>query len=368
TLNRTPNLNTNREGRTQKRERLVCCSVPFSDILGHRRLVSLLSRAVARHTLPPALLLAGPQGVGKRRTAVALAQALNCLKPVAARSAGAFDLDLDACSECASCRRIARGVHPDILILAPGDTGTIRTEEVREVIATAGYRPFEARRRVVIIDAADAMVGAAQNALLKTLEEPPSASVFVLVSSMPDALLPTVLSRCPRLRFGPLTPSEVEEVLIKYHRYSDADARAAAMEAEGSIGRALALQSVELIDARETARRLLEQTVRTTDPGRRIGVARDLAGKKGSPASERDQLASCLRALSSLLRDLGILASGGDARLLANADLQAVLRQLSTTFTSERSMRAFTAVDQALAALERNASPKVVADWLVLQL
>jgi DNA polymerase-3 subunit delta' len=236
------------------------------------------------------------------------------------------------------------------------------------VVKSAGYRPFEARRRVVIVDEADAMVGAAQNALLKTLEEPPSASVFVLVSSMPDALLPTVRSRCPRLRFGPLTPAEVADVLMKSHDYAEPDARAAAADAEGSVSRALAVESVDLVDARQAAQRLLEQTARISDPSRRIDAVKDLTGKKGSPASERDQLASCLRALSSMLRDLGVLASRADERSLANPDLQPQLGRLATSFDGERSLRAFQAVDQALGALERNASPKVVADWLVLQL
>jgi DNA polymerase III subunit delta' len=347
--------------------------VPFRDIVGHRRLISILSRAVARDTLPPALLFAGPQGIGKRRTAVAVAQALNCLRPVTpgAGTPGAPDalaFERDACGTCASCRRIERGVHPDIIILEPGDTGTIRINEVRDVVATAGYRPFEARRRVVIVDDADAMLAAAQNAMLKTLEEPPSASLFILVSSMPDALLPTVLSRCSRLRFGPLTPAEVAEALMTSHAYSEPDARAAAIAAEGSLGRALAMQSVDLVEARELAQGVLEQAARVADPSRRMDAAKNLSGQKGTPASERDQLAGCLRALSSLLRDLGVLASGGDVRLLANADLQPVLQRLAAVFNGERSHRAFSAVDAALAALERNASPKVVADWLVLQL
>jgi hypothetical protein len=97
-------------------------------------------------------------------------------------------------------------------------------------------------------------------------------------------------------------------------------------------------------------------------------VARELTGKKSSPAGEREQLAACLRALSSLLRDLGILAIHADPSALANADLQAELGRLSASYDSERSLRAFTAVDQALGALERNASPKLVADWVVLQL
>src|SRR5262245_35813115 len=341
----------------------VSSFMPLRAAVGHRRLVSLLSRAVARDTVRPALLFAGPQGVGKRRVALAVAEALNCLTPV---SDTAFERD--ACGRCAACRRIARGVHPDVITLEPGETGTIRIEPVRDVIDRAGYRPFEGRRRVVIIDDADSMVPAAQNALLKTLEEPPSASVFVLVSSMPDALLPTVSSRCPRLRFGRLTATEIAEALMRDHRYGEAEARASAAAADGSLGRALEAESRNLADARAAAQRLLEHAARATDPARRLEVAKDLTGKKSTAAAERDDLAVCLRALSSLLRDLGMLSTRADARMLANPDLQADLSRLTAVFDSARSMRAFQAVDRALGALERNAGPKVVADWLVLQL
>ena len=211
------------------------------------------------------------------------------------------------------------------------------------------------------------MVTAAQNAMLKTLEEPPSASVFLLVSSMPDALLPTVLSRCPRLRFAPLSPGDVAASLQRDHGYSETDARAAAADADGSIGRALQAQALDVTGARAMAQRLLEQTARVSDPSRRLDATKDLVGKKGG-ASERDQLAVCLRSLASLLRDLGILSSRGDPGSLANADLQAELGRLSTSFDGDRSSRAFEAVDRALGALERNASPKLVADWLVLRL
>src|SRR6186713_1150163 len=94
-------------------------------VVGHRRLVTLLSRAIARETLPPALLLAGAAGIGKKRVAVALAQAINCTAP---RSSDG--LERDACGACASCKRIARGAHPDVVVLAPGDTGTIKIEPI----------------------------------------------------------------------------------------------------------------------------------------------------------------------------------------------------------------------------------------------
>jgi hypothetical protein len=156
--------------------------------------------------------------------------------------------------------------------------------------------------------------------------------------------------------------------LKRDHEYTEVEARASAADADGSLGRALQADSSRLTEARATAQWLLEHAARVTDPSRRIDAAKDLTGKKGSSASERDQLAVCLRALSSLLRDLGILSTRADARMLANTDLQGALERLTSVYDSVRTMRAFTAVDRALGALERNASPKVVADWLVLQI
>ena len=338
--------------------------MPFRDLVGHTRLVTLLARAVARKTLPPSLLLAGPAGVGKRRVAVATAAALNCLDP----KPGA--LEHDACGVCAACRRIERGVHPDVVVIEPGDSGAIKIEPIRAVIDQAGYRPFEGRRRVVIVDEADAMVPQAQNALLKTLEEPPSASVFMLVSSMPDALLATVLSRCPRLRFAPLSVAEVVTVLTRDHKFAAADARAAADAADGSVGVALATQSADVVEARETAAKVLRQLARGAKPEGRIDAARILTPSKTlAPGVERAQLAACLRAMSSLLRDLSMIASRIDTgAATANADLADELSVLSHAYDARRSERGFVAVDEALAALERNASPKVVADWLALEL
>ena len=336
--------------------------MPFHRIAGHQRLLTLLSRAIARDTLPPSLLFAGTAGIGKRRTAMAVAEALNCLAPLAAKP-----LETDACGECASCRRIARGVHGDVVLIEPGDSGSIKIEPVRDVIDRANYRPFEGKRRVVIIDEADALILQAQNALLKTLEEPPQASVFILVSSMPDALLATVRSRCRPLRFGELAPADVAATLMRDHEYSEADARAAAAEAGGSVGRALAASGLDLTEAREAAHRLLNQAARASDPARRLESVRGLTGKV-TGAAERDQMATCLRAMASLLRDVGLLANRADPATLANADLQDDLRRLAGAYDSERSMRAFGAVDRALAALDRNVNPKVVADWLVLQL
>jgi DNA polymerase-3 subunit delta' len=337
--------------------------VAFRGIAGHGHLLGLLAAAARRGTLPPSVIFDGPEGVGKRTAAVALAQAINCPQPVRfAEIDGA-----DACGVCASCKRIARAVHADVLLIEPGDTGTIKVDQVREAIDRAAYRPFEGRRRVVIVDVADAMVAEAQNALLKTLEEPPAGSMFVLVTARPDMLLPTVRSRCQRLRFGRLSPGDVAGVLIKAHGYEAGPAHAAASAADGSVGAALEGASEEFSDARDAAVQLLESAAGSRDPRRRLDAAKALAAA-GRGSVDRDGLGRRLRALASMLRDLGALRSSVDERSLANADITAKLSGLLKAFDSERTLRGFAAVERALAALDRNASPKIVADWIAFQL
>ena len=306
--------------------------MPFRDVVGHVRLIDLLSRSVAGGTLPPSLLFAGPAGATKRQTALAVAQTLNCLELRQVTDASGQPA-ADACGVCASCVRIQRGVHPDIVIIEPGDTGAIKIDQIRKVVERAAYRPFEGRRRVVVIDEADALMAPAQNALLKTLEEPPSLSVFILVTTRPDMLLPTVRSRCIRLLFTEPGTEDVD------------------------------------VEAREVAHHVLVHASTTTDPGRRLEGAKELLAKTGQGgAADRDQLSAHLKAMASLLRDVEVLAAGADAATLANPDVKPALERLLPSFKGDRGLAAFSAIDRALEALDRNSGVKIVADWLVLQL
>jgi DNA polymerase-3 subunit delta' len=194
--------------------------------------------------------------------------------------------------------------------------------------------------------------------------------VFVLVTSRPDVLLPTVRSRCHRLRFGRLAPADVVSVLMSDHQYSEADAYAAASAADGSVGVALEESAEGWVDAREAAAGLLDRVATSSDPRRRLEGAKALTGARGtgSGAGDREEMARRLHALSSILRDLGVLLSRADERCLANADLRPLLERLQGSFDGERALSAFSAVDRALSALERNASPKIVADWLAFQI
>jgi DNA polymerase III subunit delta' len=376
--------------------------VPFRDLKGHRHLFGLLSSAVGRDAVPQSLLFAGPEGVGKRLAALAMAQTVNCTQPVCLSgcmvdrrqalglghqplrvSAGTSDQrgergetwqavgvgphregNIDACGTCSACRRIPRGVHPDVLLIEPGESGSIKVEEIRDAIGRAAYRPFEGRRRVTIVDCADTLVPSAQDALLKTLEEPPSGSIFVLVTSRPDALLPTIGSRCYRLRFGRLAEAEVAAILREGHGWSEAEARAGAALADGSAGAALDGRTEDAAEARQSAVDLLQGVAAAKATSLdRLEQAKALAG-----GAEREELARRLRAAASMLRDLQVLAAGASPRILANADLQDELGALARSYNAERGLEAFSAVDAALDALERNVGPKVVADWIALEL
>jgi DNA polymerase-3 subunit delta' len=333
--------------------------MPFRDLAGHRHVLDLTARAAARGSLPPSLIFAGPDGVGKRLAATSLAQLFNCPSP----SAGDSESAPDACGHCTVCRRIARGVHADVLMIEPGDTGSIKVDQARGAIERSAYRPFEGRRRVVIVNEADAMEASAQNALLKTLEEPPSASTFVLVTSRPDLLLPTVRSRCQRVRFGPLGPADIAQVLIRNHGFAEKDAHAAAALAEGSLARALEGDTEAYVEAREAAVSMLGTVARASNPMQRLAASRAL----GRDKVDRDELGRRLRLVSSVLRDLGVLQARAEERTLAHSDLKPALQRLLPAFEGDRAVRAFSAVEKALDALDRNASPKIVADWLAFQ-
>jgi DNA polymerase-3 subunit delta' len=358
----------------------------FRQLIGHRRLLELLARAVARETLPPSLLFAGPVGVGKFASAAALAEVLNCESPVRpGEDLVASSFELDACDACRSCRRLVRAVEAlahgeeaalDCLrVLKPDERGSIKTDPVRDLIATTAFRPFDGRRRVVVLDTADALEVPAQNALLKVLEEPPAGTVFVLVTARPDALLPTVRSRCPRLRFGPLSDDDIVDYLVRERGVSQVDARAQVAEADGSLGLALEIGSVGALEAREVASAVLEQIASDDAPASRLAAAQTLIGKaavgtarKSATAATRAQISTRLQALSRMLRDMQVVSSRADDRWLAHHDLAPALARLAGAFDGQRVSRAFTAVDRAQFALERNVSHKAVADWLAFEL
>ncbi|MCK6556002.1 DNA polymerase III subunit delta' [Candidatus Binatia bacterium] len=205
----------------------------FASIRGHAALCAGLRLAAARERLAHGLLFAGPDGVGKQGVARALAAWMQC----------AESGPDDACGRCDACRQVTAGTHPDVVTVAvPSGKKEIGIDRVRDLKRFVFMQPVRGRAKVAIVDDAPALTVAAQNALLKTLEEPPRRSFVILVAANADALLPTVKSRCQRVRFGPLTTAEVVDVLTCDHGLAPEAAAPLARLAEGSPGRALLLQ------------------------------------------------------------------------------------------------------------------------------
>jgi len=292
----------------------------FSAILGHARAGEFLRTAVANDRLAHALVFAGPDGVGKRSVALALAAWQQCAAPSPS----------DACGDCAPCRQIAAGSHPDVQLVAVA-TGKkeIGVDRMRDLKRFMQLQPLCGKAKVAIIDNAHMLTVAAQNALLKTLEEPPSRSLLILVANNPDALLPTVRSRCQRLHFFALDTDSVVGILVA-HGIDAAAAREVAALAEGSPGRALALSTTLTGAGREH----LRQQLATLGRARYVDVMQ-LAGEMGQPEAE---VGVKLEMLLSLYRDDAMRALAA-SRAVAEDSLGAILRRADAVSDSWNAVR-----------------------------
>jgi DNA polymerase-3 subunit delta' len=313
-------------------------------VVGQNVVLRALGQAIERARLPHALLFSGPEGVGKATTALLLAQALNC------RVAG----PRDACGTCTSCSKIARGIHPDFYWLAPTPRN-IKIAQVREVIGAAGYRPHEGLRRVVVIDGAHTMQGAAQNAFLKTLEEPPPSTSIILVTHAPGTLLPTVRSRCQTLRFSPVGQEAVRAYLEQQMDMPPAEARLRAALTPGSIGSALALDIEaygSLLDTVVEALRLSQ------GGGGGVVAAADSLANAGHGEVATQRAASTLRIGRDVLRDLLVVTTQANADLV-NAEQREAWLAWSAEVTSDGVVEALRALNVGIERFTTGITPNI---------
>ncbi|MEZ6056271.1 MAG: DNA polymerase III subunit delta' [Planctomycetaceae bacterium] len=234
----------------------------WTDLRGHQPQVDMFRRAIARGRTAHAFLFLGPSGIGKRLVARKLTQALFCQQT--------DDSDLEACGQCSACRQVLAGTHPDLLTVGCPEgkrelpIGLIAGEKERRgkegLCHDLSLRPMSAGRRIAIIDDADKMNEESANALLKTLEEPPSGSILFLISPSIDALLPTIRSRCQPLLFSPLSETDLSDLIISLEWSAD---RTAALEiarlSDGSLDTAKQLIDPNLRQLRTVINTLLSQ-------------------------------------------------------------------------------------------------------------
>jgi DNA polymerase-3 subunit delta' len=381
----------------------------WSSIVGHEEPIRRLRAALESGRLHPALLFEGPEGIGKRRVALTLARAVHC--PRSPERGG------DPCGECRTCLTITASAdpakttdnqseHPGVRVVTPSRPderelrfggsaarGEVRSQitvpQIRVILTEGIMRGLATGPRFVIIDPADRMGEAAANALLKTLEEPPASERFILITSKPSALLPTIRSRCVRFRFHLLAPGEVRRVLESAvgggpdvatapatgagkgggasrptRRRNDREFDLIASLAEGRIGRALELAEGPALAAFRETRALLLDSLESLAHGLPAGTFAVVTGASFR-AREREEWLEAIGVLERLLRDLAVLAADPGADVV-NADIRDRLAPLARPLGT-RAARALGLLDSVRADLRVNVNPRLAAERILVE-
>ncbi len=266
---------------------MTATALPF---IGHAPLWARLTRSLLRDRLHHALLFEGPAGVGRTRVARALAALANCEAPSGA----------DACGRCRTCTALERGVFPDWIEVSPqGDraSGQIAVAEVREVLRKTSYHRYMGRKRFIVVEPAEALAPASANALLKTLEEPPADTHFILIATNASALLPTLRSRTQHIRFGVVATNEIA-AWLQSKGVDQAEGRAAACH-----GRPAVALDGDVLDERRALRDGLLTALAGGLPSRNEWAVEHTGGKRQEWTARLDV---ALDVLDELLRDAAL--------------------------------------------------------------
>lgn len=321
----------------------------FADIIGQQKPLATLRSALAAGRLHHAYLFLGPEGVGKRAVAIAFAKAIHCT-----------ELANDFCGDCADCSRIADGNHPDVRVIEPlAGKKEISIQQIRDLQRELSYRSFTGMRKIAIVDPATLMNASGQNALLKTLEEPPQDSLIILIAANVGGLLPTLRSRCLQLTFAPLARTEVAEFLKSIHGMNGADAELVAALSLGSIGAALAFNKEELIEQRRIWTGALSSL--------RAGDYRGAMMAAEALASQRDEMLKFLQWAESWYRDLLIQKVAKGTGDLVNVDLREQIDERTANSDLQRTLRAISQIEGAAARVQRNLNRRMVLEKFLFE-
>ncbi len=317
----------------------------WGDVVGQELPKRVLQAHLASGQVPGAYLLAGPEGIGKRKLALEMAKALNC----AAESNR-------PCDQCPTCRQISNLAHPDLHLLVPsGASKQIKIEDVRQMIGRVQMRPFNARYQVVLMDGAEGLTEEAANSVLKVLEEPPAHTRFLLVTAQLSGCLPTIVSRCEVLHCQPLATDSIRQILTSAQGIEAALAARIAFAAGGSASRALEL----------AGRWASYETVMT-----RLASGSSTAWLTQPMGETREDVGQLLDGMIAWLRDVSVMAATGRAPSMQATHADALARQ-SRGVDLDRCLETALGLIELRQTLEQFASARLVASiarerWLSL--
>ena len=331
----------------------------FENILGQDRPKQTLNKALRSGRIPNAYLFHGQESVGKKFTAIEVCKALNCetLSPV------------DSCDKCSSCLKIEKGIHPDLFMLEPtkispaAKRATIRIEEVRELQKKLVYLPYEGNTKVAIINNAERMTPAAANSFLKTLEEPPSKTLIILIASNPHQLLPTVVSRCQGIRFYPLPNEAIKKIICRHLETETGESQPEEIELRsrrsmGQVAHALEEDLLKTSQDREELIRLISIV-----SFKRMDQV-FLWTKAKAKQTERIQL--ILDELTRILRDAALIKIDPEARGVINKDLTEQLKILALQKSTPALLTMFETVQNTKTAIKSNANSQLALENMLI--
>ncbi len=320
----------------------------FDVVQGQNVPVSILKKALENMRVPTAYLFTGPPGCGRTMAALATATSLNCLTGHV------------ACGSCTSCHLYAAGNHPDLHIIRPPEgKRQIVIKQIREEILERAYlKPMSGKTSTFIIQEAHFLNINASNAFLKTLEEPPETSHFILIAPDRDSVLPTISSRCQILPFSPLPRQVVENVLVE-EGIPGQEAAILATMAKGSVKRAMNYHTTGALGA-------LSEEFESLSSLHSYGVAQllDLAQRWGR---NRQEALSVLEFMAQWYRDMMILAEGGPEDQVVHMSYLTELKTGAGTMGGRSLAMILEAVDDAREAVEANTNVQLTLDALLLR-
>jgi DNA polymerase-3 subunit delta' len=324
--------------------------VSFSDILGHNKQLEILKRSLEKDRLHHAYLFLGPEGVGKKTTAFSLAMAVQCLESAH-----------DSCGGCNHCVRVQTGNHPDVRLVEPvAGKKEISIQQVRDLEKELSFRPFFGQKKIAILDPASLMNFSSQNAILKTLEEPPGDSLLILISTSTGELLPTLLSRCLHLSFAPLPVELVANYLISKKGLKQEEAESLAALTMGSLGKALTTDAAETMETRKKwAERLC--ALGQSNYREAVAVAEELSGA-------REESLKFLEWAQGWYRDVLIYRVTGSSQGICNLDMMKKIERQSAVLSSDRILSLLSEAGRAVAKIQRNVNRRMALENLFVDI
>jgi DNA polymerase-3 subunit delta' len=321
----------------------------FSEVYGQEKQIAVLKSAMERNRVSHAYLFHGMKGVGKRTTAEIFAKALNC-------KGG----DSDSCDRCSSCVKMEHGNHPDVIIIESGGI-FIKIDEIRGLRRQIKYRPYEGGKRIFIIVDADKMNSPAANALLKTLEEPAPSNILILISSRPNELPRTILSRCQKLRFNPVRSDLIVKRLVDTMSTNEEQARLIASSSGGSIGRALEMTKESYLSFKNEVIERFSDSGMSKDPMELLLFAEYLG-------DDRKAVLEKLDVLKSWYRDILVYRETGNINDLIHRDTVDSTRKFAEAASRHDIVRDITVIKDAYSAIEKNANGQLTLESMALKL